>query len=109
MGYRKRFEDSYLDEESEEFEASESDISKLLKYISEGNVAESEKLLIRFYNYSVMPGEPGRRALAGLERVAVAYQDMGNMEKGAEVWTKLLELAEQKGDKHLYFRAMENL
>ncbi len=74
MGYRKRFEDSYLDGEDEEFEDAK--------------------------------GDP---VLMGLMREAESRARGGELDKAIELWEKISEIAQIRGDKNLYYKAMDKI
>ncbi len=72
MGYRQRYEDSYLDEVDEEFEGDErSDAQKLIDLIKKTVRTEKEdirikKLTERLIVGAKLPGPPGEKAIASI-------------------------------------------
>ena len=116
MSYKKRYEDSYLDEEDEDFEGSSSmtDTDKLVHLIlkrqpTDKEVRLIEKLTMRLVNYTKMPGEIGKSAINGLGLATEAYNAEGRLEEASRIWAMLLDVAEATGNQELYYRASDGL
>ena len=115
MGYQKRYEDSYLDEEEDDFDgAGFSDSARLVLLIrkvgrTERETAFLKKLTDRLTNAAKMPGVAGKEALDGLTVAAEAYFEIGQNEKAIEVWARIVDIAETMGDKDLYYKAVERM
>jgi len=115
MGYRQRYEDSYLDKEEEEFSGDASaDGDKAVALIQKGVLTENEqgtliRLLSRMYMYSRMPAGPGQRAIDGLKRSAEAYAEVGKETESTEIYAGLMEIAEEIGNKELYYLASDKM
>lgn len=115
MAYRKRYEDSYLDDEDEEFDGDGiSDGERLAVLIkketkTDKDTALIEKLTSRIMTGSRMPAGPGAHAKEGLLLVANTYKDIDDEEGAIRIWTHLLTLAEETGDRELYYKAIDGL
>ena len=116
MSYKKRYEDSYLDEEDEDFEGSGtmSDTDKLVHLIlkqapTDKEVRLIEKLTMRLVGYARMPGAIGKDAVNGLGLATEAYNAENRLEEASRIWAMLLDVAEQTGDQELYYRASDGL
>lgn len=115
MAYRKRYEDSYLDEEDEEFAGDErTDGEKLVELIqkpllSEKEEARKKRLTERLFMGARMPSTPGALAVADIALVAEAYVTLGNNDAAVEMWSRLSEIAEANGDRDLYYRALDEM
>ncbi len=115
MVYRKKYEDSYLDNEDEDFDGDGiSDGEKLATLILKKDKSEKEIALIakitqRLFIGSRMPAGPGARAIQGLITVAQAYTSIEDEKNSTEIWTHLLDVAETTGNKDLYYTAMDGL
>jgi hypothetical protein len=116
MSYKKRYEDSYLDEEDEDFEgsASMSDTDKLVHLIlkkqpTDKEIRLIEKLTMRLVNGAKMPGALGESAVNGLGLATEAYNAEGRLEEASRIWAMLLDVAETTGNRDLYYRASDGL
>ena len=82
MSYRKRYEDSYLDEESEDFDASISPADRLILYIQKKEKTERDRVVIDRLVSQIV---------------------------GVEVWARILEVAESVGDRDMYYIATDKM
>ena len=115
MAYHKKFEDSYLDAEPEEFDGKNlKDAEKIVILIrkpehTEKDLAFIAKLTDRITLGAQMPGPMGQEALEGLQTVAEAYDTEGMQRETIETWARLLEVSERIGNKELYDYAMDKM
>ncbi len=115
MAYRKGYEDSYLDEEDEEFDGSDkTDAERIVALLEKPSRTAKEeerikKLTERLFAGAKLPGPPGEQAVYGLEMVASAYHDLGSQPKAAELWVRISDTATLIGNKELYYKAMEKI
>lgn len=115
MGYRKKYEDSYLDEEEEEFDGSDlSDGQKLVRLIQKEERTDVQReLLVKLTNRLVegakLPGIPGAQAVDGIGMAVGAYVGVGSPEKAVELSTRLMAVAEAMGNRDLYYKASDML
>ena len=115
MAYHKRFEDSYLDGEPEEFDGKNlKDAEKIVILIQKTVRTEQDtdfikKLTDRITMGAQMPGPMGQEALEGLQMVAEAYDTESMPEQATETWARLVEVAENIGNKELYDYAMDKM
>lgn len=113
MGYRKRFEDSYLDEEDEEFDGTDRTDAERIIALLEKPVrtpqkdARTKKLTERLFVGAKLPGPPGEQAVYGLRMVAKAYADLSLVDDSAAFWARISDTAGVIGDKNLYYEAMD--
>lgn len=115
MAYRKKFEDSYLDEEPEEFDGKNlSDAQKVVLLIqkaehTERDVAFIKKLTNRLELGAQMPGPMGTEALEGLQLIAEAYAAEEMDTEATETWARLVEVAQLVANKELYYYATDKM
>jgi len=115
MAYVKRYEDSYLDEEDDEFDGDgKTDAERLIALIQKDTRSQKEdervkKLTERLFNGAKLPGPPGETAILGLGLVADAYVAQGNNDTALALWARLAEAATAIGDKDLYYQAMDEI
>lgn len=115
MGYHKRYEDSYLDEEEEEFSGDDmTDGEKLALLIQRPNrtlkdEALVQKLTERLFNGAKLPAPVGELAVQGIQAAADAYVSVNAYEKAAALWFRLSEIASAMGNGALYYRAMDEM
>lgn len=115
MAYQKRYEDSYLDEEEDDFDgAGFSDGARLVLLIKKTNLSQKEevflmKLTDRLTKTAMMPGTVGKEAIEGLVTSAEAYFDVGQKDMAIETWARLLDIAENIGNKDLYYKATDRM
>lgn len=115
MAYRKRYEDSYLDQEDEEFEGDDrTDGQKLAELILRPSLTEKEearkkRLTERLFMGARMPSTPGAVAVADIALVAETYLSLGNNDAAVDLWSRLSEIAEVNGDRDLYYRALDEM
>jgi|GEM_PF-3911727 len=115
MGYHKRFEDSYLDDDGDELDGdAASDGEKLLALIgkperTEKETARIQKLIERMLRSVQMPDPLRSQAIEGLETAAHAYKGIGAPEQALELWALLADVAGIIGDKNLYYRATDEM
>ena len=115
MGYQKRYEDSYLDEEEDDFDgAGFSDSARLVLLIRKPGRSEKEnaflkKLTDRLTKAAMIADVPGKDAIEGLTTAAEVYFEIGQNEKSIETWARLVDIGEAIGDKDLYYLAVERM
>lgn len=115
MVYRKGYEDSYLDEEVDEFDGSnKTDAEKIVALLERNPRTQKDEALItklteRLFAAARMPGIPGGQALFGIELVAKAYADLGLGETASALWERVSDLAGAIGNSVLYYKAMDEL
>ena len=115
MGYHKRYEDSYLDEEDEEFAGDDrTDGEKLIALIQKPSRTPKEeerikKLTERLCVGAKLPGPPGEQAILGLGLVADAYAAVPLPDVAIALWLRISEIATAIGNKNLYYRAMDKI
>ena len=115
MTYRKRYEDSYLDEEDEEFDGNgKTDGERLEILIRKDDRTEKEdafikKLTERLFTGARLPPPPGTLAIEGLKGAARAYGERGDAQSALELWGRLAELGAQIGNRELYYAATEEI
>lgn len=116
MAYTRRYEDSYLDNEEDEFDGKNTrDAERVVALIQKGegrsdeDQALIEKLTGRLTLGARMPGAPGSEALEGLQLIAEAYAAEGMPTESAETWAVLIEIAEALGNRDLYYYAIEKM
>ncbi len=113
MGYHKRYEDSYLDEEDDGVEG-QTDAERLVSVIgkpdrTEADMSRMEKLSHRLVMAAGMPGALGAQAVSGIAHAAQAYADAGDVAAAAALWARVADTAEQSGNRELYYRAVDEL
>ena len=115
MAYQKRYEDSYLDEEDEEFIGNGlQDGDRLVLLIQKPNKTEKEiaftkKITDRLTTWAKMPGSAGKEAVNGIIQAAEAYDELGQNEKAIEMWARLVDVSETLGNRDLYYTATERM
>ncbi len=115
MGYRKKFEDSYLDDEVDEFEGNDTTDAErylrlFLKEIKSGeDLDKLEKIKTRMYLQAKLPGIPGVTAKEGIIIVSRQMKEIGKNAEAIEWLTKLQDLATEIGDKELYYQSMDEM
>lgn len=115
MGYRKKFEDSYLDDESEEFDGNDTtDAERYIKILSKEvktgeDLDRMERLKERMFLQAKLPGVPGSIAKDGIIKVSHALIEVGKRADGIDLLTKLSDLATEIGDRDLYYLALDSM
>ena len=115
MAYHRKFEDSYLDAEPEEFDGKNlKDAEKIVLLIQKAEHSERDLAYIRMLTDRItvgaqMPGPMGQEALEGLQMVAEAYDTEGMPRETIETWARLVEVSENLGNKELYDYAMDKM
>ena len=115
MGYRKKFEDSYLDDEVEEFEGSDiTDADRYIKILQKPELSSNdtdrlEALRERMLLQAKLPGIPGTVAKGGLITVARAYKGLGQLQNAVDLLVKVSDVATEIGDKDLYYQSMDEM
>lgn len=115
MGYRKKFEDSYLDEEPEEFDGNDTtDAERYIRlYQKNPRTGEEnsklEKLMERMFLQAKLPGIPGREAKDGLILIARKQKEIGMTADSVVLLSRLSDLASLIGDKDLYYQSMDEM
>ena len=113
MAYRRGYEDSYLDQEDEEFDGSDkTDAERIIELLEKPvrTAAEDkriQKLTERLFTGAKLPGPPGEQAVYGIGMVAKAYVDLGMADKAALLWGRLSDIAEITGNRELYYKTMD--
>ena len=82
MSYRKRYEDSYLDDEDEDFDPSVAPVDRLILLIQKKEKTERDRTNILKYTQQVV---------------------------GAEPWARVAEVAEAVGDRDMYYVAIDKM
>ena len=115
MGYRKRYEDSYLDEDekdTDELGKTDSErIAELLRKPSR-TLKEEEKIKLltdRLLNGAKMPGQVGEDASIEIVSVAKTYADLGAVDLAVTLWEQISDIAGLTGNKELYYRSMDEI
>lgn len=115
MSYKKRYEDSYLDEEDEEFAGDErSDGEKIVSLLQKAERTQKEnerikRLTERLFMGARMPATPGALAVADIALVAETYAGLGDADTAVLMWSRLSEIAEANGDRELYYRSLDEM
>jgi hypothetical protein len=115
MGYHKKFEDSYLDEEVDDFDgAGFSDGARLVLLIRKQNHTDREKVFLQKLTDKIttaakIPGVSGSEAVDSLVNVAEAYYEIGQTEKALHMWARLIDIAEIIGNRDLYYKAIDRM
>lgn len=115
MAYMRKFEDSNLDKEPEEFDGKNlKDSEKIVILIQKTNRTESDvqmiqKLTDRITFGAQISGPMGQEALEGLQLVAEAYAAEGMETESTETWARIMELSDTLGNKDLYYYAMDKM
>ncbi len=115
MAYHKRYEDSYLDQEEEQFDGKNLKDSEKVVYLiqkfeqTEKDTALIAKLTDRITMGAQMPGPMGAEALEGLQLIAEAYAAKNMPTQAIETWARLAEVAENLGKQELYYYATEKM
>jgi hypothetical protein len=113
MSYRKRYEDSYLDDEDEADDGLEkTDAERIIALLEKPSRTPLEeeriqKLTERLFTGAKLPGPPGEIAVYGLEMVAGAYKSLGATETAIAIWARLSDIAQIIGNGALYYKAMD--
>ena len=115
MSYRKRYEDSYLDDEDEDFDGTDrTDAERIVALLEKSARTPQEdaritKLTERLFVGAKLPGPPGEQAVFGLGMVAKAYAGLGIPDTATALWARISDTAEAIGNRELYYRAMDEL
>lgn len=115
MGYRKKYEDSYLDDEEEEFDGTDTtDGERLVRLIKKGTLSDKEREMVprlveRLFEGVKMPGGPGQVAKEGIIAVVRTYAETGAGERATALATRLMDLATATGNGELYYAATDIL
>ncbi len=113
MSYHKRYEDSYLDEEDEEFDGSDkTDAERIIGLLEKAERTPKEderikKLIERLFVGAKLPAAPGEQAIYGIGMVANAYADLGQGETALALFARLSDIAELTGNRELYYKTTE--
>lgn len=115
MAYHKRYEDSYLDQEEEQFDGKNLKDSEKVVYLiqkferTEKDTALMAKLTDRITLGAQMPGPMGKEAMEGLQLIAEAYTAESMPKQAIETWARLAEVAENLGNQELYYYATDKM
>ena len=115
MAYRKRYEDSYLDEDEKDTdELSKTDAERIVALLNKPsrtlNEEEKIKLLTnRLLGGAKMPGEVGENAISELAAVAKTYAELGAVDTAVDLWAQISDIAGLIGNKELYYQAMDQM
>ncbi len=113
MSYHKRYEDSYLDEEEEEFAGDDmTDAQKLITLLQRENRSQKDtallqKLTERLFAGVKMPNPIGAKAVEGIGLVATAYAQLGARNSAIMLLERLSDTATSVGNKDMYYQAMD--
>ncbi len=113
--YRKRYEDSYLDAEEDEFGGMTlNDADKVLFLVRKTIKGENDRMLIekltdRMCVQAELNGSIGIGALEGLKSLVDGYFDAQMVKEATETLARILEVAERIGDKELYYFATDKM
>ena len=113
--YRKRYEDSYLDAEEDEFGGMNlKDADKVLFLVQKQMKGDTDRMLIekltdRLCVQAQMPGPTGKEGREGLISLADGYLGLQMSKETTETLARLLEVAEYVGDKDLYYLATDKM
>jgi hypothetical protein len=113
--YRKRYEDSYLDAEEDEFSGMNiKDADKVLFLVRKTVKGNTDRMLIekltdRLCVQSMLSGSMGTDAVEGLKSLVEAYGDMQMVKESTETLARILEVAERIGDRDLYYYATDKM
>lgn len=115
MGYRKRYEDSYLDDEEEEFDGSDkTDAERIIELLQKDTLDQKQserlrKLTERLFVGAELPGPPGALALEGLAEVCNAYKEKGDIKTATAFWFRISEVATKIRNSELYYKALDEI
>lgn len=115
MGYRKRYEDSYLDDEDEDLDGGDkTDGERIVALLRKPTRTEKEearilKLIERLFVGAHLPGIPGSQAFFGLGMAADAYRDLGETDMATKLWARILEVSEAVGNQEYYYKALDEM
>lgn len=115
MGYRKRYEDSYLDEEENELEdVSKTDAERIIGLLQKESrtLPEEEKIKLltdRLLMGARMPGDSGKSAVEELIQIAKTYGELGAPDISITLWSQISDIAGVIGNRDLYYRCMEEM
>jgi hypothetical protein len=115
MGYRKRYEDSYLDEDEKDTdELGKTDSERIVVLLGKPSrtLKEEEKVKLltqRLFNGAKMPGAVGADAVSELAAVAKTYADLGVPDEAVAIWAQIGDIAGATGNKELYYQAMDEM
>lgn len=113
MSYHKRYEDSYLDEEDEEFAGNDmTDGEKITTLLQRENRSQKDAALIqklteRLFAGVTLPNPVGGGAVAGINLVAKTYASLGDPTSAVMLLERLSDTATVMGNKDLYYQAMD--
>lgn len=113
MAYQKKYEDTYLDKDDEEFTGDDkTDAERIVALLEKPSRSPKEEVLVqqlteRLFVAAQLPGTPGEQAVFGLELVANAYKDLGLVDTATALWAQLSDVAGVIGNKELYYKAMD--
>ncbi len=115
MGYRKRYEDSYLDDEEEEFDGTDrTDAERIISLLQKHTLDQKQserlkKLTERLFVGAELPGPPGALAIEGLAQVCNAYKEKGDIQTATALWFRISEVATKIGRSDLYYTALDEI
>ena len=115
MAYRKRYEDSYLDEDEKDTdELGKTDAERIVALLNKPSrtLKEEEKIKLlttRLLVGAKMPGEVGENAVSELAAVAKTYAELGAVDTAVDLWSQISDIAGLIGNKELYYQAMEEM
>ena len=115
MGYRKRYEDSYLDDDEKDTdEIGKTDSERIIALLekSSRNITEEERikrLTDRLLEGAKVPGPSGVQAIGELTQIARKYTELGGVDSGMSIWLQISDIAGLVGNKELYYQAMEEI
>jgi hypothetical protein len=113
MSYHKRYEDSYLDDEDEEFAGDDmTDGQKIVTLLQRENRSQKDdafiaKLTERLFAGVKMPNPIGVNAVEGISLVATTYAGLGARNSAVALLERLSDTATSTGNKDMYYKAMD--
>ena len=113
MSYHKRYEDSYLDEDDDEFAGGDMpDGEKIVILLKRENRSQKDDALIqklteRLFAGVKMPNPIGAKAVAGIGLVAKTYVLLGIHTSAIILLERLSDTAASVGNKDAYYEAMD--
>ncbi len=113
MGYRGRYEDSYLDDEEDDADG-KTEVERIVALLEKAARTETEetqlgKLTERLFGAVRMGGAARKNAVEGIGTVADAYAALGMAEPAIALWARLSDIAEDVGDRELYYKAVDEM
>jgi hypothetical protein len=115
MAYRKRYEDTYLDDAGEDENGQAlSEGQRIAQVVLESDDIDARKgeldeRVRKLFLTARIPAGPGREAIEGLQLVAEAYLAKGATSAARGIYADLLSLSEEIGNGELYYWALDKI